>query len=88
MSSQNSSKDVKEIFFLLHFDLILFFQLSTSTSSISSSSSKNSILTISSSDVKAKIKGLFNRHHSRTDSQVVVCKRIAKIPILFLSVRK
>jgi hypothetical protein len=75
--------------FVLRFLIRLFsFQLSTSTSSISSSSSKNSILTISSNDIKAKIKGLFHRHSPRVDSQVVVCKRIAKVPILFLSVQK
>lgn len=54
-----------------------------SSSSLSSCSSSN--------DIKAKLKGLFHRHNPRPDAsvtQVVVCKRFAKIPMHFLSVRK
>jgi len=56
-----------------------------------SSSSKHSILTISSNDVKNKIKGFIHRHHPHTDttiSQVVAAKHFPKLPILFLAVRK
>ena len=54
-----------------------------SSSSLSSCSSSN--------DLKTKLKGLFHRHNARADAfvtQVVVCKRFAKIPMHFLSVRK
>jgi hypothetical protein len=65
--------------------------LSDSTSSISSSSSKHSVLTIASNDVKNKLKGLFHRHNPRADtcaSPIIVSKHFPKIPILFLAVRK
>ncbi|CAF3514245.1 unnamed protein product [Adineta steineri] len=64
--------------------------LSSSTSSLSSFSSKHNGLALSSNDIKAKLKGLFHRH-SRGDAnlaQVVICKRFAKVPMLFLAKRR
>jgi CRISPR/Cas system-associated protein endoribonuclease Cas2 len=93
--SKKTSSDVKKKFFsfLLKNKNFFIFQLSTSVSSLSSSSSsKHSALTISSNDVKNRIKGLFTRHSPVGDpsvvSPVVTCKRFPKVPILFHSVRK
>jgi hypothetical protein len=46
-------------------------------------------ITFTSQDGKSIIKGLFARPSPRADSlaQVVACKRLAKMPILFLAVR-
>ncbi|UJR16315.1 hypothetical protein I4U23_003221 [Adineta vaga] len=64
---------------------------STSTSSLSSSSSKHSGLVSSSNEMKTRLKNIFNRRNSRSDAsvgQVVVCKRLAKVPMLFLARRR
>jgi hypothetical protein len=58
------------------------------TPSLSYSSAHNGI-TFTSHDGKSKIKGLFARPSPRNDplAQVVACKRLAKMPILFLAVK-
>ncbi len=55
---------------------------------LSFNSNQNGI-TLTSQDGKTKIKGLFARQNPRPDAlaQVIACKRLAKMPILFLAVR-
>jgi hypothetical protein len=52
-------------------------------------SSKEPHATIASSDGKSKVRHLLARPNSSADAltQVVVCKRLAKMPMLFLAVR-
>ncbi|UJR30185.1 hypothetical protein I4U23_017724 [Adineta vaga] len=60
-----------------------------STSNLSISSTENGGISLS-PDSKCKIKGIFTRQISRADplTQVVVCKRLAKMPMLFLAKRR
>ncbi|CAF1002516.1 unnamed protein product [Adineta ricciae] len=61
--------------------------LSTSSSSLSSASSKVS----SSNEMRSRLRSIFHRGNSRSDAaltQVVVCKRFAKFPRLFLAKRQ
>ncbi|CAF0853266.1 unnamed protein product [Adineta steineri] len=53
-------------------------------------SSKENGITLTSHDGKCTIKGLFARQIPRCDplTQVVVCKRLAKVPMLFLAKRR
>ena len=86
MSQTKPSKNVRSCSWICFKIYEEIFQLSTSTSSLSSASSKVS----SSNEMRSRLRSIFHRGNSRSDAaltQVVVCKRFAKFPRLFLAVR-
>ena len=52
-------------------------------------SGKENSSTLTVNDAKSKVKGILGRQFNTVDplTQVVVCKRLAKMPMLFLAVR-